>query len=54
MINHPCNGRGHGHVTHSYILGAHSYIGADEARNFKISVLVDRNEYYLMHVKIPQ
>jgi len=38
--NCPPGGRGQGHVTNLYILGA------DEARHFKFGLLIERKEYW--------
>ena len=45
MTEYPPSGRGQGHVTHLYVFGSRSGLGADEARHFKLGLQIERKEY---------
>ena len=51
MIEYPPSRRGQGHVTHLYIFGSRSGLGADEARHFKLGLQIERRVLPLLMLK---
>jgi len=41
MTEYPPSGRGQGHLTHLYIFGSRSGLGADKARHFELGLQIE-------------